>query len=104
MGACNIDLTIKKKASIDEIRTAFRGQQELDSAYNGHQEGYSGDFQTVQGVELHKDKVFKDYNEAYDYCLDNAEKWDYVVAVYYKHGDPKYNSEVRTLIAGWGAC
>lgn len=99
MGACNIDFNLKGKAKVDEIRTAFRNQQKEDRDYNGHRDGYSGDFQTVEGVELHQDKTFDDYHEAYDYCLDNAQKWYSVVAVYYKDGN-----DTNTLIAGWGAC
>jgi hypothetical protein len=30
------------------------------------------------------DKIFDSYNEAHDYCLNHAEKWEYVVAVKYR--------------------
>lgn len=82
MGAHNIEFDIPDGPRSDVIK-AFKEQRESDRDYNGHQEGYSGDFQTVSDVKIH-DKVFDSYNEAHEYCLDNAQKWDYVVAVKYK--------------------
>jgi transcription initiation factor IIE alpha subunit len=83
MGASNIEFTMPGKASKDEIKKAFERQQESDRSCNGHREGYSGDFQTVHKVDFHLDKVFLSYDEAHDYCLNKAEKWETVVAVYY---------------------
>lgn len=83
MGACDISFTIGGKASISEVADALRARQERDSEYNGHQEGYSGDFQTVHEVKCEFQKLFTSYNEAYEYCLANAEKWEHVVAVHY---------------------
>lgn len=82
MGAHNIEFDIPDGPRSDVIK-AFKEQRESDRDCNGHQEGYSGDFQTVSDVKIH-DKVFDSYNEAHEYCLDNAQKWDYVVAVKYK--------------------
>jgi hypothetical protein len=83
MGACDISFTIGKKATKNEILDNFKKVQERDREYNGHQEGYSGDFQTVDGVECHLDKLFTSHREAMDYCLSVAEKWSSVIAVYY---------------------
>lgn len=100
MGAHNIDFELKGKASKSEIENAFKSQRESDAAENGHQHGYSGDFQTVRCVDFkHLGEVFSDYNKAYDFCLEHAEKWETVVAVYYKTN----RGEVNTLVAGWGA-
>lgn len=83
MGACNIELTQKGKLSRSEIEAAFRRQQEQDRLENGHQDGYSGDFQTVSKVDCHLSQVFTSHSEAADYCLKHASKWDTVVAVYF---------------------
>jgi len=83
MGACDISFTIGGKASMSEVADALRARQEEDSVENGHQQGYSGDFQTVHKVKCEFGKLFTSYNEAYEYCLANAEKWEYVVAVHY---------------------
>jgi hypothetical protein len=83
MGACDISFTIGGKASRSEVETAFKKQREKDAAYNGHQEGYSGDFQTVDRVEYHLDRLFTSHTEALEYCLEKAEKFVHVVAVYY---------------------
>ena len=83
MGACDISFTIGGKASRIEVETAFKKRREKDAAYNGHQDGYSGDFQTVNRVEYHLDRLFTSYNDALEYCLEKAEKFEHVVAVYY---------------------
>lgn len=82
MGAHSIEMTFNKRLTERQINQEFKRQQKADRAYNGHREGYSGDFQTVEIVKLH-DKVFDNIHDAQDYCLDNAEKWYSVVAVYY---------------------
>ena len=84
MGACDISFELKGKASKEQIEKAFKHQRENDSEENGHQSGYSGDFQTVNKVDCHFHTVFNSYNEAMEYCLKNAQKWDSVIAVYYK--------------------
>lgn len=99
MGACSIDFELEGKKTFREVREALKGRQAEDAAENGHRDGYSGDFQTVHTVEDHSHKgTFKTFNEAFDYCLEHAEKWESVIAV-------KYESKVgeRWLIAGLGA-
>lgn len=100
MGACNIQFTIDKQATTQEVLAAFKRQREIDNDANGHQEGYSGDFQTVDTVKCEFKETFPSYNEAMEYCLKKAEKFCYAIAVHYV--DKKNN--IKTLIAGWGAC
>lgn len=83
MGACSIELIQKGKLSRNEIYDAFKNQQDQDRLENGHQSGYSGDFQTVSKVDYRLDQVFASYSEAHDFCLKHASKWDTVVAVYF---------------------
>lgn len=98
MGATNIDLVIKGKADRATIKAAFEEQQKRDRNDNGDG-SYTGDFQTVDRVDFDL-REFASYNEASDYCLEKAEKWVSVVAVYYRN--PK--GEIDTLLCGWGAC
>jgi hypothetical protein len=97
MGACSISMTVKGDATEEEVMKAFANQQQEDRYDNGHREGYSGDFQTVDRVKFTKN-VFTDGEEAFEYCLSNAQKWSYVVAVKVVNTDSNY-----WLIAGWGA-
>lgn len=103
MGASNIDFEVKGKASRKEIQDAFKSRKEYDRQENARQ--YGGGFETINTVNLDhltkngSDYVFADYNTAYDYALDNAEKWDYAVAVYYT----KEDNTIGTIVAGWGA-
>lgn len=97
MGACDIAFTIGGKASRIEIQQAFEKQREKDTIRNGHQDGYSGDFQTVDRVEYHLDNVFTSYREAMDYCLEKSEKFVHVVAVYYIQVDIEASKTQRNL-------
>lgn len=83
MGACDISFIIGKKATEREVKEALESQRAEDNSYNGHQEGYSGDFQTVSGVTCDFSKVFTSYSEAKDYCLSNTEKWGDALAVHF---------------------
>lgn len=100
MGACDISFTIKGKVDKIKIQDEFELQRSKDESENGHQDGYSGDFQTVSKIDFHLSKEFKTRNEAFEYCLNNAKKWETVVAVYYLDN----KSQINTLVAGWGAC
>lgn len=96
MGACDISFTLEGKKTKEEVKKRFRQQQQEDADYNGHQDGYSGDFQTVGSIKF-IDKTFNSYNEAYNFCMNNAEKWNYVVAVKYKKGETKISSTTKKL-------
>ncbi len=102
MGACDISMTVRGNATRDEVNEAFRARQAEDRDCNGHRDGYSGDFQTVNSIKF-TDKVFTDYNEAYEYCLDNAQKWSYVVAVKVVNDTDASDPKNFWLIAGLGA-
>lgn len=97
MGACDISLIIGKKATVKEILEAFHAQREEDRIQNGHQDGYSGDFQTVDRVEYHLDQVFTSYSEAMEYCLARSEKFCNVVAVYYIQVDIEASAKQKKL-------
>lgn len=99
MGAINIDIHVDGDKSPEYIREVFKSQQAEDRFNNGHRDGYSGDFQTVDEVKISMLK-FETYDEAYDYCLDKSEKWEHVTACRYKDTEGKLN----WVIAGWGAC
>jgi hypothetical protein len=84
MGACDVYFTIGKQVtSRAELEGYLKKKQEQDREYNGHQEGYSGDFQTVDGIKTDFSKLFTSFNEALQYCLDNTEKWGDALAVHY---------------------
>lgn len=97
MGAHNIDFQLDGKADFSKIEKTFKKIQKEERILNGHQEGYSGDFQTVHKVENHLNKIFDTYLEAYDYCLDKAEKCYTVVAVYYKKPSSKIPKKIMKL-------
>jgi len=84
MGACNIEFELPGTPNFSAIEKAFKERQEQDRAENGHQAGYSGDFQTVRKVIDSTHRTFDTYEQAEKYCLENAEKWTSVVAVRFK--------------------
>lgn len=97
MGASTIAFTLDGNKTQADVKQAFRDRQADDRDCNGHQDGYSGDFQTVNSVKF-SGREFNNWDEAYDYCHDKAEKWDYVVAVKVVNA-----TENQWLVAGWGA-
>lgn len=97
MGACDISFIIGKKATQYEILERFKARREKDRAENGHQEGYSGDFQTVDGVDFHLDRVFSSHREAMDYCLSNSKKWENAIAVYFVEVTIEYTKTQKKL-------
>jgi hypothetical protein len=100
-GATNIGFFLPKKATKTEIEAEFKKRRKADAEMNGDSDSYSGDLQTVKRVEyryLSDSNVFENRSKAEDFCLDKAEKWEFVVAVYFKQ-----DGKVFTLVAGWGA-
>lgn len=92
MGACDISFDLDKKATRSEIETVFKKQVQADRITNGNG-SYSGDFQTVDKVDFsHLGQVFRSQHEAMEYCLNKAQKWVTVVAVYYADVDVKSTS------------
>lgn len=92
MGAHNIEMVLDGKLSRSQVENKIEKQRREDRDYNGHQEGYSGDWQTIPRVEF-RDKIFSNYEQAADYCLDNAEKWSHAIAVKFKE-KPKYSAKL----------
>lgn len=100
MGAHNISIERSGKLSKSEILKVFNDQKLEDSHVNGHQYGYSGDFQTIHEVKF--DVLYDgigNYNKDYELALNKAEKWNHAQAIYTKTKDGKD----FTLIVGWGA-
>jgi len=77
MGAENIEFRLKGKATKAQISAAFMARREQDAFENGHQDGYSGDFQTVHCVDYkYLGDVFDSYETAVNLALDKAEKYE----------------------------
>ena len=85
MGACNIHFTLKGQVNEDKIIKAVNKQRREDKKRNGHQEGYSGDWQTVGNPDLHA-KIFSSRENAVAWCYENVEKRD-SLAVHYREID-----------------
>ena len=95
MGADFVTMESKAKNTSD-LAKDFRRQIASDKDENGHRDGYSGDFQCFDGMEI-TDEVFDTYQEAEDYVEANGEKWGAAVAV-------KYGKEQTWLVGGWVSC
>ena len=84
MSACDISFTLDGSKPFSDVLAKFRDKRGHDSQGNGHADGYSGDFQTVNEVLNHSDKIFDSLSAAQDYCLKHAQKWENVIAVKYR--------------------
>lgn len=101
MGAQYINAFIDGQATEDEIDSWLSNQQDEDNSYNGHQEGYSGDWQTVSGIVLVKNPLFNSLDQAEEYIQDNAVKWQNGIACYYYSPD---GITINTVLGCWAAC
>ena len=101
MGSCNVEIEMAGAPSWSAIQKRIKEEQVSDREYRGHQEGYTGDFQTVDDIKDRTDLTFDSYNEAHEYCLNNTEKRE-AMAVRYRFIDDgkfKYSAKVEKLIA-----
>ena len=73
-----------KSTKKEDIIEAFKQAQEEGIYMHGH-DPYNGTFSTIDSVRI-DNKTFADSSKAYEYCLDNAEKWSYAVAVTVDNG------------------
>jgi hypothetical protein len=98
MGAENVEFILPMKGTESQIEKAFKEAQDDGLHEYGHNP-YNGTFSTIDRVKI-TDLVFDDFTKAHEYCLDNAEKWEYALAVFFKTGI----GQIHTLVAGWAAC
>ena len=98
MGACDIGRIITKDADRAEVLEAIGKWADEDARYNGHQDGYSGDWQTICDIRFNPYKIFETQDEAYDFAIDSTEKREAMV-VKFKSSD----GEIWTGVFGWAA-
>jgi len=96
MGADYISLTYKGSLTKDQVAKKVNGQRKEDRSYNGHQEGYSGDWQTISDIGYKASKVFDTFDEAYDWCVDKTEKHS-GTAVKYREYPKVPNNKITDL-------
>ena len=96
-GSSNIGFRLPGNMTIQEVKKAFQERHARDIVEYGT-DAYNGSWSTIQYVKV-IDKVYETQNEASDYCLDNAEKWEYAIAVKYKGED----GEIYWNVEGWCA-
>jgi hypothetical protein len=73
MGAVDIWFISDGKMSKSEIEAKIEQKRDQDRSYNGHQEGYSGDWQTINHIAF-PGNFFKTKDEAFEYCRENCDK------------------------------
>lgn len=85
MGAEQLTKKLAGQANKFRIKQWYMQQLEHDKEYNGHQDGYSGDLQTIHGgiVTHFENGIFKSLDLAYEYCQTNCKKWGAGIAVHY---------------------
>lgn len=79
MGATNISMYLPGTLTKEQVKAAFQKRKDEDRVEYGT-DSYNGSFSTIDSVRI-EDRVFDTVREAEDYCLNNAEKWSYAVAV-----------------------
>ena len=97
MGATNVGFTLDGKKSKKEVIDYFQKAREKALYMYGH-DSYNGTISTIPDVRI-TDEVFETKSEAEEYCLDNAEKWEYAIACKYKNKE----GNLMWLVEGWAA-
>jgi len=94
MGATNIEyrLPVKKYPTEESIREWYKNEVQSCLYECGH-DPYNGTLSTTRGIKFCS-QTFTDEGAAWDYLLENTEKWSNALAV--KFGD-------FWLIGGWAA-
>lgn len=96
MGACDIWFSVEGDKSESEIKKMVDAKRESNRSENGHQEGYSGDWQTVHGISF-KNQVFESCEAAKEWCSSNCNKWSGVVVKYKSYGELKPNKNLEAI-------
>jgi hypothetical protein len=105
MGATDIALTIPKRATNKEVHAALNAARAENAACNGHQDGYSGDWQTIYRISFIPGRVFNTRREAEDFAWNKCEKGEAFVMNFHpvtKSG--RRSTKVHTIVVGLAAC
>lgn len=84
MGA-NFDYRVYRRKGFEDAKSAFEDAQDYDRYENGH--SYSGGIGMATGVTEVTGHVFESENAAYDYVVENANKWGDALAVEFLDSD-----------------
>jgi hypothetical protein len=96
MGAAFQTMEIPGSVKRDEVRTRFAEAQDQDRYENGH--SYSGGFGQASGLSF-PSMTFESRGSAYDWLVENCQKWADAKAVTFNDADGK----AQWLIAAWCA-
>jgi hypothetical protein len=73
MGGVDIVKYFDGKLTFKEVCDGIQKLREENALEHGHQDGYSGDWQTISIIDK-VNKEFENIDDAYDYCADNCDK------------------------------
>ncbi len=76
----NLYIETIDKCDVSKLRKEFEKQLKEQMEYSGHQEGYSGNWNTEDGLTI-TDEHFNNERDADDWISNNTSKWDDVKAV-----------------------
>lgn len=93
MGAWYMETTIKG-GNETHVRRRFKAIQDQAAYENGN--SYSGDFNMARGLEF-TGKTFKSHDEASDYLVKTAQKWDAALVCEYRNDE----GQLVWLLGAW---
>ena len=106
MGAHSVSFEFSGRLTKDQVSTKFHQMQEKEDRKLKRiakidpdmVEGYYSDL----GYIKFEDKLFENEREAYMYCVDRAERWDFCYAVKTKVMKPGHKKRTTIwLVVGW---
>lgn len=98
MGGVDIIKYFDGNLTFSEVCKCIQKLREDNYHEHGHQDGYSGDWQTISNIDR-MNREFDNINDAYDYCVDNCDKRSALVV-----RTKNTNGEWIWYIHGVGAC
>ena len=96
MGGCDIYFSLDSKLSEKEVREAVRRQASNDEDENGHQDGYSGDWQTISTINF-RGQVFETCGDAKEWCSNHTSKWEASVVKFKSFGEIKPSKTIEKI-------
>lgn len=96
MGARGVSKSYKGKLSYSEIQKEFKKLENWAKDYYGHQEGYTGSWNTISGpIENLRDEPFASQQAACDALESETEKWSGKYAYYYETKFDKESTKAK---------
>lgn len=100
MGANFNMMILKGTTTRDKVTKVFTDARQSDLHQHGH-DPYAGTWGVVPNIAFPQDKTFDSEDAAYDWLMDNCEKWEEALCVTFKKN--KRAKRTQWMMGAWCA-